>query len=663
MEILSLLRLTIWRIIGLAVIAALAALGTTRIVLNRPAQFETTATVFVGLALPASANPFEIGPRVAEFQTALDLPTVQSQAKTETGLDDSYLNVTSTRQGESSAVKVTSQGADPDGTQAAASAVSQWAIEFMVSGGHDRALQTSASAQAERDRAALTVNQLIEENGSLNPIDEFETAQRQLADAEFAVTNPTLAAADRVAYQRIVDDISGRLSAMAQDAFTYRQANAQLEAAEARFAGAAQQEAEARATFVSATSANVIAIGDPTELSRISSLATGVLAAVLAVFALGIAFFLLYDALTGKGVPIRLRQTRSQREEQAPLSEVPDTFDGAVYPDAVRPISFGTSTDEEARDRRRPGTPTEIHAHEPVTRDRGRRRVGSNTNANASTSTEEPQASMSSPDTVVDEESDAAVPADAGPVRPAAASSLTPSSAREALAESTKARTVPAPVAQSAPTTPARALDEDSRRPNIERRPTPPDPRGGRQSASSAGADATVERDLEMVRPGTPRKRSSDATRSAGDSSATRPPSKAQPPSKANAETNARPSADESSGPGPPSNGKARASSGRRAPEAAKQTPSNRRSAGRPSDATRAAESPAPEPSKSAAARPSATGSRTGAARKSTQTNGTSASRPDREQARDGDDGGPSADSSRRRRSRRANPSQDDKPS
>lgn len=304
MEILSLLRLTAWRVVGLIVIAAVAGAVTVNAVLARPARYEATATVFVSQAMSAGASVFDIGPLLADFQTQLTLAGPRDAAANAVGIPVSDLQIASVSSGDGTTVQVIAQGDGAEETKAIVETISRTAIENLAATNLRRANEIEGSRQIEVEEATTRKLEFEAEWEYINPSTKYEDIQNEITKLE--LEDPT---ANAVAIRLL----QGQLPELARARAEYEQIQSDLEQAQTALEDATQASIEADAVAEFVQGEGVLVVEEASELSKAPLAVQAAVASTVAVLAVGIALFWLYDSATGK---------RVREQEQADAAEL-----------------------------------------------------------------------------------------------------------------------------------------------------------------------------------------------------------------------------------------------------------------------------------------------------------------------------------------------------
>ncbi|MDY7100065.1 MAG: hypothetical protein S0880_02655 [Actinomycetota bacterium] len=304
MEILSLLRLTAWRVVGLIVIAAVAGAVTVNAVLARPARYEATATVFVSRAMSSGASVFDIGPLLADFQTQLTLLDTRQAASDAAGVPVGELQIASVSSGDGTTVQVIAQGDGAQETATVVETISRTAIESLAANTLERANEIQASREVAVAGATARKLEFESELEFVNPSAKYEDIQNEITALELE---------DPVANAAAIRDLEARLPELAQARAEYEAIQSDLDQAQAALEEATQARIEANAVADLVQGDSVLVVDEPAELSKAPLAVQAAVASTVAVAAVGIALFWIYDSATGK---------RVREEEEAEAAEL-----------------------------------------------------------------------------------------------------------------------------------------------------------------------------------------------------------------------------------------------------------------------------------------------------------------------------------------------------
>ncbi len=272
MEIASFLNLTPRRLIALAVAGSLAAAAAGLFALSRPTTYEATAVVFVGQALNPGDSSFNIDPLVADFRSALDLPSVTRAVAKRAKVDEGSIGDVTTYGGDQggSPVTMTYTGTSE---QNARQIVTAYATEGLA-----------AVASRQRDRAAIALRTT---QASLDAINQDWNAFQTAIDwtdidaaraAAFAAYNGDQRTPEQAKVLAQLTEGQNKAAGL-----KLQISNAQQELSDAR-----ARVARAEAALLAARSPDLVSVTDVRALSKMSKVARSVMATAVAIVALGV---------------------------------------------------------------------------------------------------------------------------------------------------------------------------------------------------------------------------------------------------------------------------------------------------------------------------------------------------------------------------------------
>ncbi|MPY93238.1 MAG: hypothetical protein GEV08_09270 [Acidimicrobiia bacterium] len=316
MEILSFLRLTGRRVVGLSVVAGLAGSGAGYAVTRSPATYEASATVFVGQALPAGNSSFDLPALVADFQAALALAPVIANTADAADVGPDEFTVAAQRNGDGSTVRVIATAPTAATAETVASTISLEAMKFVTTRQVDRAASLEAQRHDEADLARTAVSELDAENGFVDPVAQYAAVQAQATQLQLEAENPGsgLADAQRAGQLEQARNLRESLPQLALKAQQYQTASKTVLDAEASVSTATRDRVAAEAIRASATSPDAITREDAAAVSPLTAIMRAAGAAVLVTGAAGVGSFALLE---------ERRRRRAERVVPAPSSGEP----------------------------------------------------------------------------------------------------------------------------------------------------------------------------------------------------------------------------------------------------------------------------------------------------------------------------------------------------
>lgn len=354
MEILSYLRLTGRRVVGLSMIAGLAGSGAGFAVTRSPASYQATATVFVGQALPPGSSSFDLPSLVADFTAALGLlPVLEATASSADVPHDAFL-ISADRNGDGGSVRVTAEAPTAEGAEAVANAISVEAMRFITSRQVDRASSLEEQRRDEAEAARTALSELDAENGFVNPVTQYGAVQAQVTQFQLA---------GQLEQAQGLRDSLPQLAAKAQ---AYQAASTMVTDAEANASAAARDRAAAEAVRIAATSPEAVAEDEATAISPTPAIMRAAGAAVLVSAGAGVGTLALLDERrrrrTERRAARRTAEASSAAATAAELGDVPDDdAEEVAVVGAVGEVELSDS-DEQAAD----GDTFERHPEGPV---------------------------------------------------------------------------------------------------------------------------------------------------------------------------------------------------------------------------------------------------------------------------------------------------------
>lgn len=297
MEILSFLRLTGRRVVGLSLVAGLAGAGAGYAVTTAPASYQSTATVFVGQALPPGSSSFDLPALVADFQAALGLAPVLAGTAEAAGLAEADFLVVADRNGDGGTVRVTATAPTAAGAETVASTISVEAMRFITTRQVDRAVSLEAQRRDEAEAARTAVSELDAENGFIDPVSQYAAVQAQATQLQLEAENPgsNLTDVQRAGQLEQARSLSGSLPQLALKAQQYRTATQTVADAEANVSAATRDRVAAEAVQGSATSPEAVAEDGAAAISPLPAIMRASGAAVIVTAAAGVGLLALLD--------------------------------------------------------------------------------------------------------------------------------------------------------------------------------------------------------------------------------------------------------------------------------------------------------------------------------------------------------------------------------
>lgn len=333
MEILSYLRLTGRRVVGLTMIAGLAGAGAGYAVTRSPASYQATATVFVGQALPPGSSSFDLPSLVADFTAALSLHAVLEAAAEAADLPlDSFL-ITADRNGEGGSVRVTAQAPTAEAAEDVASAISVEAMRFITTRQVDRATSLETQRRDEADAARTALAELDAENGFVNPVTQYAAVQAEVTQLQLA---------GQLEQAQALRDSLPQLAAKAQ---AYQAASSTLTDADATASAATRDRVAAEAVRSAATSPEAVAEDQADPVSPTPAIMRAAGAAVLVTAGVGVGTLALLDDR-------RRRRTERRATRQAATAAAAEAAeaDGPEPDRGTTADAGGAHADVEAAD-------------------------------------------------------------------------------------------------------------------------------------------------------------------------------------------------------------------------------------------------------------------------------------------------------------------------
>jgi hypothetical protein len=306
MEIMKFLKLTPKRIAVVLVVALLAAIASVAFQSRRPPTWSGSATVFVSSVFRGST--FEVEPYLQNFITNITLTPVliQTEQLERVPFERLEENLSADRPPNSSSAEVTYSGPTLNEVQRVLLTSSQLALGRIAQEELDTAAAALDTATADFENAQSRLNEFRALNGVNDVNVELQQAQNALNDAELAVLEATTDVALRRAEQQVEDrrDEVVRLSALVSD---FTRFNLDFQNTVTQLQSATSDRTEAQTRLSASASREVVVLSSITEVSKVPTLIRSGLAAVVAVFVLGMLTLFVLETRN---------QNRAQREAE-----------------------------------------------------------------------------------------------------------------------------------------------------------------------------------------------------------------------------------------------------------------------------------------------------------------------------------------------------------
>jgi hypothetical protein len=321
MEILTLLRLDGRRLAALTAVGVVTGAVAAGAASTRPATYEASTTVFVAQALPAGSSAFDVGPVVADFEKVITLPQVREAAATQLGLDPLDVVATTARNGaQGASVEVTAEGTTAAAADALSRGLSIEAMRFIAQREVDRATSFEKERRDAVDEAQAAVQKLLSQNGFASPVRTYEETMTRYVQLTLDKSDPTqgITNEQRVAADAETTRLRLQLPTLQQLASDYDKAEQDLADARAALQVAKTARVAAGDVLVTATTDVAISPGETVRTSQIATLAQAFVAALVATFAAGTAFFFVADGRRRNQAASRTRPVSASANGAAP---------------------------------------------------------------------------------------------------------------------------------------------------------------------------------------------------------------------------------------------------------------------------------------------------------------------------------------------------------
>jgi capsule polysaccharide export protein KpsE/RkpR len=307
MEIMKFLKLTPKRIAVVLVVALLAAIASVAFQSRRPPTWSGSATVFVSSVFRGST--FEVEPYLQNFITNITLTPVLIQTQQLVDgvtLERLEANLSADRPPNSSSAEVVYSGPTFDEVQQVLRTASQVAMNRIAQEELDTAAKALEKATEDFENAQSDLNDFRSLNGVNNVNVELQQAQTALNEAELAVLEATTDVAERRAEEQVAErrDEVDRLSGLVSD---FTRFNLNFETAVTQLQTATADRNRAQTVLTASSSTEVVVLSSIEEVSKVPTLIRSGLAAVVAVFVLGMLTLFVIETRN---------QNRAQREAE-----------------------------------------------------------------------------------------------------------------------------------------------------------------------------------------------------------------------------------------------------------------------------------------------------------------------------------------------------------
>lgn len=298
MEILTLLRLNGKRLTALGTVGALTGAVAAAAVSRQAATYQANTTVFVSQALPEGASAFDVSPLVSDFQKAVTITQVRQTVadKLEISIDD--VSVLATRNGnDGGSVEVIAEAGDATMAENISQSVSTEGMRFLAQRQVDAATAVEALRQADVDTAKEERDALLTQNQFVNPVTAYNETMARFNQLTLDRSDPTLSLTPEARVQADAEASRLRLQLpqLQSLADEYQEVEDKLADATALLKDAQQQRTNAEEVLASATTDVAISQGDTVQTSKLATMLQAFVAALVATFVAGIAFFFVAD--------------------------------------------------------------------------------------------------------------------------------------------------------------------------------------------------------------------------------------------------------------------------------------------------------------------------------------------------------------------------------
>jgi len=314
MEILTLFRLNGRRVVTLAVVGALTGSVAAAAVSRQSASFRATTTVFVSQALPEGSSAFDVGPVVADFEKAVTLPQVRESTAERLSLPlDDVAATTLRTSNDGGAVEVTAEAGSAADAEAISQTMSTEAMRFLAQREVDRTTRFEKERQEATDKAQAAVDKILSGNGFADPSVTYEQTMTRVLQLTLDKSDPTKTFTNeqRLAADAETTRLRLQLPALKQLADDFDDAKQTAADARQSLQSAQQARTAAEEVLAAATTDLAISPGETVQQPRLPIMVQAFVAAMVATFAVGIAFFMTAD--------------RSRRRGQVPQAVTPGT--------------------------------------------------------------------------------------------------------------------------------------------------------------------------------------------------------------------------------------------------------------------------------------------------------------------------------------------------
>ena len=298
MEILTLLRLNAKRLTALATVGALCGAVAAAAVSRQAASYEASTTVFVSQALPEGGSAFDVSPLVADFQKAVTLPQVRQAVADRIQLPLDEITVVSTRNGnDGGSVEVVAVAGNAPDAEAISQSVSTEAMRFLAQREVDRAENIEARRTQDVEDMKTSRDALLESNGWADPTVTYGETLNRLNSLTLDKSDPTksLTPEQRVAADQEAARLRLQLPQLQALADDYTRAKVELADAESLLKAAKIKRSGAQEVLDAATTDVAISAGETVQASKLATMLQAFVAAVVATFLAGVAFFFAVD--------------------------------------------------------------------------------------------------------------------------------------------------------------------------------------------------------------------------------------------------------------------------------------------------------------------------------------------------------------------------------
>ncbi|MEZ5234646.1 MAG: hypothetical protein R2749_18350 [Acidimicrobiales bacterium] len=264
--------------------------------------------MFVSQALPEGASAFDVSPLVSDFQKAVTLTQVRQSVaeKLDISIDD--VEVLATRNGnDGGSVEVIAEAGDPTMAENISQSVSTEGMRFLAQRQVDAAEAVVALRQADVDTAKEERDALLTQNQFVNPVTAYNETMNRFNQLTLDRSDPTLSLTTDARVQADAEAARLRLQLQSLHALAeeYGEVEERLADATALLKEAEQKRTNAEEILASATTDVAISQGDTVQTSKLATMLQGFVAAVVATFLAGIAFFFVADSRRRQATPAR----------------------------------------------------------------------------------------------------------------------------------------------------------------------------------------------------------------------------------------------------------------------------------------------------------------------------------------------------------------------